>query len=222
MDPCAKAVVGDIPDDPRFSGGEQQPDEQDNAAIAPKSLVIAEDFDWDDEKPLRTPWGKTVVYEAHVRGLTRQHPEIPERLRGTYAALGHPAMVKYFRHLGITALELLPIAHFASEPRLLRLGLSNYWGYNPFALWAVDPRYASGEQGLTPLQEFQQAVKALHAAGIEVILDVVFNHTAELEEIGPNISCAAWITPAITGSTRRVNIKTGPAAATRSISAIRR
>ena len=188
VDPCAKAVVGDIPDDPRFNGGEQQLDEQDNAAIAPKSLVIAEDFDWETDQPLRTPWGNTVIYEAHVRGLTRQHPEIPERLRGTYAALGHPAMVKYLRHLGITALELLPIAQFATEPRLQRLGLSNYWGYNPFALWAVDPRYASGEHGLTPLQEFQQAVKALHAAGIEVILDVVFNHTAELEEIGPNIS----------------------------------
>lgn len=188
VDPCAKAVAGDVPDDPRFNSGDQQPDSQDNAAIAPKSLVISEDFDWETDKPLRTPWGSTVIYEAHVRGLTQQHPEIPERLRGTYAALGHPAMVKYLRHLGITALELLPIAHFANEPRLQRLGLSNYWGYNPFALWAVDPRYASGEHGLTPLQEFQQAVKALHAAGIEVILDVVFNHTAELEEFGPNIS----------------------------------
>ncbi len=188
VDPCAKAVEGTVPDDARVLGGINAPDPDDNAAIAPKSLVTAEDFDWETDRSPRTPWGSTVIYEAHVRGLTQQHPEIPENLRGTYAALGHPAMVNYLRHLGITALELLPIAQFTSEPRLMRLGLSNYWGYNPFALWAVDARYASGEGGLTPLQEFQQAVKALHAAGIEVILDVVFNHTAELEEIGPTLS----------------------------------
>jgi glycogen operon protein len=188
VDPCAREVVGDVPDDPRFQSGEVEPDPLDNAAIAPKSLVVAEDFDWEDDIAPRTPWGKTVIYEAHVRGLTLQHPDIPETLRGTYAALGHPVMVDYLSHLGITAIELLPIAHFASEPRLLRLGLSNYWGYNPFALWAVDPRYAAGQDGATPLQEFQQAVKNLHAAGIEVLLDVVFNHTAELHEAGPTIS----------------------------------
>ena len=188
VDPCARAVEGDVPDDARMYGGIDRPDTQDNAAVAPKSQVVAEDFDWEGDVAPRTPWGNTVIYEAHVRGLTQRHPEIPESLRGTYAALGHPVMVNYLRHLGITALELLPIAHFASEPRLQRLGLSNYWGYNPFALWAVDPRYASGEKGATPLQEFQQAVKNLHAAGIEVLLDVVFNHTAELEEIGPTLS----------------------------------
>ncbi|WP_336756763.1 glycogen debranching protein GlgX [Pantoea sp. USHLN298] len=188
VDPCARAVDGDVPDDPRFHGGIDAPDPHDSASIAPKSRVVADDFDWQDDVAPRTPWGNTVIYEAHVRGLTRQHPEIPETLRGTYAALGHPVMVDYLRRLGITAIELLPIAHFASEPRLLQLGLSNYWGYNPFALWAVDPRYASGQDGLTPLQEFQQAVKNLHAAGIEVLLDVVFNHTAELDVIGPTIS----------------------------------
>ena len=188
VDPCARAVEGDVPDDPLFHGGEAQPDPHDNAAIAPKSRVVAEDFDWQDDVAPGIPWGNTVIYEAHVRGLTQQHPEIPETLRGTYAALGHPVMVNYLRSLGITTLELLPVAHFASEPRLLQLGLSNYWGYNPFALWAVDPRYASGQPGVTPLQEFQQAVKNLHAAGIEVLLDVVFNHTAELDEIGPTIS----------------------------------
>ncbi|NIG34101.1 glycogen debranching enzyme [Pantoea sp. ICBG 828] len=188
VDPCAKAVCGAVPDDARLLGGEWQQDNADSAGVAPKSLVIADDFDWQDDCAPRTPWGKTVIYEAHVRGLTQQHPEIPERLRGTYAALGHPAMVSYLRRLGITALELLPIAAFASEPRLQRLGLSNYWGYNPFALWALHPHYTAGEAGQTPLQEFQQAVKALHAAGIEVILDVVFNHSAELEEIGPTLS----------------------------------
>ncbi|MGK9467305.1 glycogen debranching protein GlgX [Pantoea agglomerans] len=188
VDPCARAVEGDVPDDPLFHGGETQPDPHDNAAIAPKSRVVAEDFDWQDDVAPGIPWGNTVIYEAHVRGLTQQHPEIPETLRGTYAALGHPVMVNYLRSLGITTLELMPVAHFASEPRLLQLGLSNYWGYNPFALWAVDPRYASGQPDVTPLQEFQQAVKNLHAAGIEVLLDVVFNHTAELDEIGPTIS----------------------------------
>ncbi|UXO68186.1 glycogen debranching protein GlgX [Pantoea dispersa] len=188
VDPCAKAVCGAVPDDARLLGGEWRQDDADSAGVAPKSLVIADDFDWQDDCAPRTPWGRTVIYEAHVRGLTQQHPEIPERLRGTYAALGHPAMVSYLRRLGITALELLPIAAFASEPRLQRLGLSNYWGYNPFALWALHPHYTAGEAGQTPLQEFQQAVKALHAAGIEVILDVVFNHSAELEEIGPTLS----------------------------------
>jgi len=115
VDPCAREVVGDVPDDPRFQSGEVEPDPLDNAAIAPKSLVVAEDFDWEDDIAPRTPWGKTVIYEAHVRGLTLQHPDIPETLRGTYAALGHPVMVDYLSHLGITAIELLPIAHFASR-----------------------------------------------------------------------------------------------------------
>jgi len=188
VDPCAKAVLGDIPDDPRFHCGYTEPDTRDNAALAPKSVVVMEDFDWQGDQAPRTPWGSSVIYEAHVRGLTQLHPGIPEALRGTYAALAHPVMIDYLLKLGITAIELLPVAHFASEPRLLRLGLTNYWGYNPFALWAVDPRYASGQDGLSPLQEFQQTVKRLHAAGIEVLLDVVFNHTAELDETGPTIS----------------------------------
>ncbi len=188
VDPCAKAVTGKITDDARLYGSALQQDARDSASCMPKSLVVAEDFDWGDDRPPRTPWGNTVIYEAHVRGLTQQHPEIPETLRGTYAALGHPAMVKYLQRLGVTTLELLPVAAFASEPRLQRQGLSNFWGYNPYALWSVHPEYASGEHGVTALQEFQQAIKTLHAAGIEVILDVVFNHTAELEEIGPTLS----------------------------------
>jgi len=188
IDPCARAVEGEVTDDARFYGGEWQRDEQDNAAIAPKSLVVADDFNWSDDIAPRVPWGQTVIYEAHVRGLTKRHPEIPETQRGTYAALGHPAIVNYLTALGITTLELQPIAQFADEPRLQQLGLRNYWGYNPYALWSVEPRYASGEGGRSALQEFQQAVKTLHAAGIEVVLDVVFNHTAELEEIGPTLS----------------------------------
>ncbi|KOC91089.1 glycogen debranching protein GlgX [Winslowiella iniecta] len=188
VDPCAREVIGEVTDDPRFQCGVDEPDTADSAAIAPKSVVVIDDFDWDDDVPPRVPWGSTVIYEAHVRGLTKLHPDIPEAIRGTYAALGHPVMIDYFKRLGITALELLPVAYFASEPRLLRLGLTNYWGYNPLAPYALDARYASGIDQLHPLNEFQQAVKALHSAGIEVILDVVFNHTAELEETGPTLS----------------------------------
>ncbi|WP_338560180.1 glycogen debranching protein GlgX [Erwinia sp. E_sp_B04_7] len=188
VDPCAREVEGDVPDDPRFQGGETEMNTEDSAAVAPKSVVLADDFDWEDDRPPCVPWGSTVIYEAHVRGLTKRHPGIPPEIRGTYAALGHPVMIGYFKRLGITSLELLPVAFFAHEPRLLRQGLTNYWGYNPLALYALDARYASGVDGFHPRNEFQQAVKALHAAGIEVILDVVFNHTAEIEESGPTLS----------------------------------
>ncbi|MFD1800847.1 glycogen debranching protein GlgX [Mixta tenebrionis] len=189
IDPCARAVEGGVPDSALLNGGEWQRDESDSAAAAPKSVVAtADNFNWGDDTAPRVPWGNTVIYEAHVRGLTQRHPEIPEMQRGTYAALGHPAIVNYLQQLGITTLELQPIAQFADEPRLQQLGLRNYWGYNPYALWAVEPRYACGEGGVSPLQEFQQAVKALHRAGIEVVLDIVLNHTAELEEFGPTLS----------------------------------
>ena len=187
VDPCAREVQGEVTDDRRFQCGEKIMDTTDSAEVAPKSVVLADDFDWEDDKPPRVPWGSTVIYEAHVRGLTKRHPGIPPEIQGTYAALGHPVMINYFKRLGITSLELLPVAYFAHEPRLLRLGLKNYWGYNPLATYALDGRYASGTQGLHPRDEFQQAVKALHAAGIEVILDVVFNHTAELDECGPTL-----------------------------------
>ena len=150
--------------------------------------MIKDDYDWEDDKLLETPWGETVIYEAHVRGLTQLHPRIPMAMRGTYSALGHPEMLAYFKRLGITALELLPVSHFANEPRLQRLGLTNYWGYNPFALWCVSPRYAINQDVSAALNEFRDAVKALHGAGIEVILDIVLNHTAEIDEEGPTIS----------------------------------
>lgn len=127
-----------------------------------------------------------MIYEAHVKGLTYLHPDLPEEIRGTYKALGHPVMIDYFKRLGITALELLPVAHFASEPRLQRLGLSNYWGYNPVAMFALHPAYACSPE--SALDEFRDAVKALHKAGIEVILDIVLNHSAELDLEGPVFS----------------------------------
>lgn len=188
LDPCARAVEGDLEDSPLLHGGYHAADHHDSASIAPKGVVIKDDYDWEDDKLLETPWGETVIYEAHVRGLTQLHPRIPMAMRGTYSALGHPEMLAYFKRLGITALELLPVSHFANEPRLQRLGLTNYWGYNPLALWCVSPRYAINQDVSAALNEFRDAVKALHGAGIEVILDIVLNHTAEIDEEGPTIS----------------------------------
>ena len=186
LDPCCHRVEGVLPDDERLHGGDLFPDHRDSAAIAPKSQVVDLRYNWQNDAPPGTPWGQTVIYEAHVKGLTWLHPGLPESIRGTYKALGHPVMIDYFRTLGITALELMPVAQFASEPRLQRMGLSNYWGYNPMAMYALDPRYASEPE--RALDEFRDAVKALHAAGIEVILDVVLNHSAEIDLEGPTFS----------------------------------
>lgn len=186
IDPCARRIDGDLPDAPLLHGGYDAPDPHDSAARMPKSVVVDTHYDWEGDTPPRTAWGKTVIYEAHVKGLTYLHPEIPKDIRGRWQALGHPATIAHLKKLGITALELLPVAHFASEPRLQRLGLSNYWGYNPLGHFALHPTYASHpEDGLN---EFRDAVKALHKAGIEVILDVVLNHSAEIDLDGPTLS----------------------------------
>lgn len=202
LDPAARAVEGPVADDPYLHGGYERPDQHDSAGLMPKCVVIDEVYDWQDDRPPATPWGKTVIYEAHVRGLTLQHPDIPQVLRGSFAALGHPVMIAYFKRLGITALELLPVQQHSSEPRLQRLGLINYWGYNVLAPFAPDNRYSSLRADMTPLREFRDAVKALHKAGIEVILDVVFNHSAELDMDGPTLSLRGidnpgyyWLTP---------------------------
>lgn len=202
LDPATRAVEGPVGDHVHLHGGYDQPDQQDSAPLMPKCVVIDESYDWQDDRPPATPWGKTVIYEAHVRGLTLTHPEIPAVLRGSFAALGHPAMIAYFKRLGITALELLPVQQHTTEPRLQRLGLINYWGYNVLAPFAPDNRYSSLSTGTTPLREFRDAVKALHRAGIEVILDVVFNHSAELDVDGPTLSLRGidnpsyyWLTP---------------------------
>lgn len=202
LDPAARAVEGPVADHVNLHGGYDQPDQQDSAQLMPKCVVIDESYDWQDDRPPATPWGKTVIYEAHVRGLTLTHPEIPDVLRGSFAALGHPAMIAYFKRLGITALELLPVQQHTTEPRLQRLGLINYWGYNVLAPFAPDNRYSSLSTGTTPLRELRDAVKVLHRAGIEVILDVVFNHSAELDVDGPTLSLRGidnpsyyWLTP---------------------------
>lgn len=186
IDPYARRVEGEPVDSPLFHSGYEAPSPLDNASVAPKSVVVDAPYDWQDDAPPRTPWGNTVIYEAHVKGLTWLHPELPPEIRGTYKALGHPVMIDWFKRLGITAIELLPIASFASEPRLQRLGLSNYWGYNPLAIFALELTYASEPQNA--INELRDAVKALHQAGIEVILDIVLNHTAELDVHGPTFS----------------------------------
>ena len=186
LDPCARRVEGEAIDSPLFHAGFDQPDPHDSAPLGLRSVVVNDAFDWEADKAPRTPWGNSVIYEAHVKGLTWLHPDIPQEIRGTYKALAHPVMIAWFKQLGITALELLPIAHFAHEQRLQRLGLSNYWGYNPLALFALHPAYAHDPE--QAINEFRAAVKALHEAGIEVILDIVLNHSAETDLAGPTFS----------------------------------
>ena len=192
LDPYARSVVGKYQNDPRNQGysseAPHQPNSTDNSLIALKARVVEETFDWSGDVRPETPWASTVIYEAHVKGLTRSHPGLPPKLRGTYAGLAHPLIIDHIKKLGITAIELLPIQYFLDEPHLLKNGLVNYWGYNPVAWFAPTTRYASGRTGITPLAEFKSMIKSMHAAGIEVIMDVVFNHTAELDAQGPTLS----------------------------------
>ncbi len=192
LDPYARAVVGEFRDVPAIysyqAGAPHLADEQDSAAYALKARVVDEPFDWEGDVAPGVPWPQTVLYEAHVKGLTRLHPQIPEALRGTYAGLGHPAMIEHLQRLGVTTLELLPIQYFIDEPHLQKMRLRNYWGYNSIAWFAPEPRYWSGREGSTPLSEVRAMVKALHAAGIEVVLDIVFNHSGEGGTLGPSLS----------------------------------
>ncbi len=153
-----------------------------------KACVVNESFDWGSDTPPAIPLADSVLYEIHVKGATRQHPDVPEALRGTYAGLASPAMIQHFKRLGVTTLKLLPVHCFLDEERLIHSGRANYWGYNTLAFFAPEPRYASRSEGQSVISEFRSMVKTLHAAGIEVILDVVFNHTAETDENGPTIS----------------------------------
>ena len=184
LDPYAKAVSHK----PDLSSPESRSifvlnDERDNAAIAPKGRIIDEYFDWSGDCKPSIPWAQTIVYELNVKGFSQLNSHIPENIRGTYAALAHPENIAYFKSLGITSLELLPVNFFIDEPHLQEKGLRNYWGYNPLAMFALEPSYAADQK--QPLNEFKSMVKTLHQAGIEVILDVVFNHTAESEKSFP-------------------------------------
>ncbi|PAW94153.1 glycogen debranching enzyme GlgX [Mucilaginibacter sp. MD40] len=195
LDPYAKAISGTINwHDSLFGYEVGNPDEDfsfsqtDSAPFMPKAVVVDNSYDWEDDQPPRIPYHQSIIYEAHVKGLTQLHPEIPEDIRGTYAAIGHPACVKYLKDLGITAIELMPIHQFVNDRHLVEKGLSNYWGYNTIGFFAPDVRYAGNVPCGDQVQEFKQMVKNLHKAGIEVILDVVYNHTGEGNHMGPTLS----------------------------------
>lgn len=194
LDPYAKAIVrqtkwsdamfayrvGDPAEDLSF-------DERDSAAFAPLGTVVDPSFNWGKDRPPRIPWHHTVIYELHVKGFTILHPEVPEKLRGTFAGLATEPVISHLQSLGVTAVELLPIHHHVDDRHLVDRGLVNYWGYNTLAFFAPDIRYSS-RRGAGTVREFKTMVRALHAAGIEVILDVVYNHTSEGNHLGPTLS----------------------------------
>ncbi|MBL4675149.1 MAG: glycogen debranching protein GlgX [Mucilaginibacter sp.] len=195
MDPYAKSLSGRIDwHDSIFAYEIGNPDEDmsfsttDSAPFMPKSVVIDSTFDWGDDKFPRIPYHQSIIYEMHVKGFTQMHPDIPDEIKGTYAAIGHPACIKYLHELGVTAIELMPIHHFVNDRHLLEKGLTNYWGYNTIGFFAPDIKYAGSVPCHEQVQEFKEMVKALHEAGIEVILDVVYNHTGEGNQMGPTLS----------------------------------
>ncbi|HET9663374.1 MAG TPA: glycogen debranching protein GlgX, partial [Burkholderiales bacterium] len=163
-------------------------DNRDSAAFAPLGVVMDNSFAWDGDRAPRTPWRDTLIYELHVKGFTMRHPGVPEPLRGTYLGLASDAAIAHFKSLGVTAIELLPVHHHVDEHRLVKLGLTNYWGYNTLAYFAPEPRYATTPAPEAAAREFKLMVKGLHAAGIEVLLDVVYNHTCEGDLHGPTVS----------------------------------
>src|SRR5919112_3730715 len=194
LDPYAKSIEGPIRFDagnvlPYVPTGEEdadlEPDDEDDAEAIPKCVVIDPRFDWEGDRPLRTPWNQTVIYEAHVKGFTMRRPGVREDLRGTYAGLAAQDAIAHLKELGVTALELLPVHHIANEDFLHPKGLTNYWGYSSIGYFAPHSPYAATGEGGQEVREFKGMVKALHRAGIEVILDVVYNHTAEGNHLGP-------------------------------------
>ncbi len=192
LDPYAKAVAGEIDWDPAlFSYNLGEPDSRNDDDSAPHMMlgvVINPFFDWDGDRSPRTPYHRSVIYEAHVKGLTQLHPDIPEEQRGTYAGVAHPAVIEHLKKLGITAIELMPVHQFVQDSTLLDQGLKNYWGYNTIGFFAPHNEYGSTGDVGQQVQDFKAMVRALHLAGIEVILDVVYNHTAEGNHLGPTLS----------------------------------
>ena len=192
LDPYGKAVDGNVQwNEAVFGHFFDNPDgknDADSAAFMPKSVITSPYFDWGADRYPRRPWHETIIYEVHVRGFTQRHPEVPEHLRGTYAGLAHPSAIHHLKTLGITAVELLPVHQFIHDSLLLQRGLRNYWGYNSISYLAAHNEYSSGGQTGQQVQEFRQMVKTLHEEGIEVILDVVYNHTAEGNHLGPMLS----------------------------------
>ncbi|MBZ5724903.1 MAG: glycogen debranching protein GlgX [Acidobacteriia bacterium] len=195
IDPYATALAGALNwDAPVFGYRMGDPaadlscDAGDDGWGVPKSVVTTSHFDWENDRPPLTPLHDSIVYELHVKGFTATHPEIPQELRGTYAGLAHPVAIDYLKKLGITAVELMPVHEFVDDKHLLDLGLRNYWGYNSINFFSPEARYCAAGEGGEQIGEFKAMVKALHRAGIEVILDVVYNHTAEGNQLGPTLS----------------------------------
>ena len=198
LDPYARAVTGDLVYDPAVfghvrplldhPGDDRVRSDADSAPFVPTGVVVDDTFDWGDDAPPRVRWGDTVLYELHVRGYTMRHPDVPPHERGTYAGLAHPAVIDQLRSLGVTTVELLPVHHFVTEPHLAAGGLTNYWGYNSLAFFAPHAGYSSSGSHGQQVGEFKSMVRALHAVGLEVVLDVVYNHTAEQGREGPTLS----------------------------------
>jgi glycogen operon protein len=191
LDPYSSAVQGEIKWDPvtfPFAGDHLTPSDDDNAAFVPRSVVSSPWFDWGNDHPLDTAWSETVLYECHVKGFTAQRPDLDPAHRGTYAGLGSPESISHLQRLGISAVELLPVHQYLHDPFLVERGLRNYWGYNSICYLAPHNEYAATGQRGQQVTEFKQMVKDLHAAGIEVILDVVYNHTGEGGQGGPSIT----------------------------------
>ncbi|MGF1524228.1 MAG: glycogen debranching protein GlgX [Leptolyngbyaceae cyanobacterium] len=196
IDPYAYAIAGDVKHGRELFGYDWEDAaadlsyyDADSAALMPKCIVVDTQFDWEGDRRLEIPWNKTIIYELHVKGFTQQHPDIPEQLRGTYAGLAHPAAIKHIQSLGITAVELMPVHHFYANPgHLVDKGLVNYWGYDSLSYFAPHAGYSATGTAGQQVREFKEMVKAFHNAGIEVILDVVYNHTGEGNHMGPTLS----------------------------------
>ncbi|MGZ4175441.1 MAG: glycogen debranching protein GlgX [Solirubrobacteraceae bacterium] len=191
LDPYARAVAGEVRWDPAVYGhavgNPDVADGGDSAPFVPRSIVVEDRFEWGDDRPPRRPMADSIFYEIHVKGFTKRHPSVPAELQGTYAGLAHPAAIEHFHRLGVTAVELLPVHQFVHDAALAARGLRNYWGYQSIGYFAPHGAYASSGDGGQQVREFRAMVRALHAAGLEVILDVVFNHTAEGDESGPTL-----------------------------------
>jgi isoamylase len=194
VDPYAKSIDGFLRWDDALFGytighpeGDLSRDDRDSAPFVPRSVVVDPFFDWRNDSQLHIPWHETIIYELHVKGFTMQHPEIPADLRGTYAGLAHPASIEYLKKLGITSVELMPIHHSVADRHLLERGLTNYWGYNSLGFFAPDARFSAAGSAGDQVAEFKNMVRTLHGAGLEVILDVVYNHTAEGNQLGPTV-----------------------------------
>ena len=201
LDPYAKCIQGQVKWDEAvfcqyFMGPEGLRNDFDSAPYVPRSVVMDPSFDWGNDKPLRTPWNMTVIYEAHVKGLTIKHPGVPPELQGTYLGLAQPAVINYFKRLGVTAIELMPIQEFVHDMYLIERGLNNYWGYSTIGFFAPHNGYSTLKRGVRHVEDFKLMVKALHEAGLEVILDVVYGHTAEGHHLGPVLSFKGIDNPA--------------------------